>query len=229
MERTSGSLRQDLFHCAAGKRSEHGAFLCTLYCLSCCCLRRLWAVTVDLTRRMLCLISIRWIQNTKSSDQIIDEIVNTLRNMGNVHSLRGEQDEAMRYYSEVTRLQVAWATKKDAASVGSGNDSVFWGDEDTSTLISELNEDVKALDDLFRSISFRNGKLTDGKATNLRSDLLATSPDNKNCKRRHNSGLQADKRLEREVFKRSIMKWRHSRQIWDDAIWSWKPTLIHSV
>lgn len=29
-------------------------------------------------------------------DRAIDEIVNTLRNMGNIHSLRGEQDEAMR-------------------------------------------------------------------------------------------------------------------------------------
>jgi tetratricopeptide (TPR) repeat protein len=136
-------------------------------------------------------------------DQVIDEIVNTLRNMGNVHSLRGEQDEAMRYYSEVTGLRAARATKKDTASIGSGNDSAFWGDEDTSTLMSELNEDVKALDDLFRSISFRNGKLTDGETTNLRSDLLAPSPEDKNRKRRRNSGLQTDQRLEREVFKRS--------------------------
>ena len=45
-------------------------------------------------------------------DQIIDEIVNTLRNMGNVHSLRGEQDEAMRYYSEVTGLRAAKQQRK---------------------------------------------------------------------------------------------------------------------
>lgn len=136
-------------------------------------------------------------------DQIIDEIVTTLRNMGNVHSLRGEQDEAMRYYSEVTGLRAARATKKDAASIGSGNDSAFWGDEDTSTLMSELNEDVKALDDLFRSISFRNGKLTEGEVSNIRSDLLTPSVDDKNRKRRRNIGLQTDQRLEREIFKRS--------------------------
>ena len=136
-------------------------------------------------------------------DQIIDEIVNTLRNMGNVHSLRGEQDEAMRYYSEVTGLRAARATKKDAASIGSGNDSAFWGDEDTSTLMSELNEDVKALDDLFRSISFRNGRLTEGDDSNIRSNLLTPSPNDKNRKQRRNIGLQTDHRLEREVFKRS--------------------------
>ena len=79
-------------------------------------------------------------------DQAIDDVILTLRNMGNVHSLRGEQDEAMRYYTEVTNLK---AIKTSA----SGNDekttllSGFGGDEDNSTLMSEINEDVKALDD----------------------------------------------------------------------------------
>ena len=88
-------------------------------------------------------------------DQAIDDVILTLRNMGNVHSLRGEQDEAMRYYTEVTNLK---ASKTSA----SGNDetttllSGFGGEEDNSTLMSEINEDVKALDDMFRSISFRN-------------------------------------------------------------------------
>lgn len=142
-------------------------------------------------------------ENQGLRDQLIDEIVTTLRNMGNVHSLRGEQDEAMRYYSEVTSLRAARAERKDAGSVGSGNDSGFWGDEDTSTLMSEINEDVKALDDLFRSISFRNGKLSEGEVSSMRSEPLSPSPDDKNRKRRRGSGLQSDQRLEREYFKRS--------------------------
>lgn len=143
-------------------------------------------------------------EDQQLKDQTIDEIVNTLRNMGNVHSLRGEQDEAMRYYSEVTSLRAARATKRDTASVGSGNESGFWGDEDTSTLMSEINEDVKALDDLFRSISFRNGKMDEGEVSNMRSNLLTQSPtDESNRKRRRNNGLLADQLLESDIFKRS--------------------------
>jgi len=143
-------------------------------------------------------------ENQGLRDQLIDDIVTTLRNMGNVHSLRGEQDEAMRYYSEVTSLRAARAERRDAASVGSGNDSAFWGDEDTSTLMSEINEDVKALDDLFRSISFRNGKLSEGgERSSMRSEPLSPSLEEKNRKRRRSSGLQSDQRLEREIFKRS--------------------------
>ena len=144
-------------------------------------------------------------ENQELRDQLIDDIVNTLRNMGNVHSLRGEQDEAMRYYSEVTSLRAARAERRDTASVGSGNDSAFWGDEDTSTLMSEINEDVKALDDLFRSISFRNGKLSDERElASMRSEPLSPSPEDKNRKRRRaNGGLQSEQRIEREIFKRS--------------------------
>eukprot|EP00934_Nitzschia_sp_Nitz4_P009137 Nitzschia sp. Nitz4//scaffold152_size53828//29813//32476//NITZ4_006745-RA/size53828-processed-gene-0.72-mRNA-1//1//CDS//3329537211//9127//frame0 len=92
-------------------------------------------------------------------DRAIDEIVNTLRNMGNVHSLRGEHDEAMRYFSEVTNLRAQKASSQmpnDFDNAGESR-SIFSGmNDDTSTLMSEINEDVKALDDLFRSISFRN-------------------------------------------------------------------------
>ncbi len=144
-------------------------------------------------------------ENQGFRDQLIDDIVTTLRNMGNVHSLRGEQDEAMRYYSEVTSLRAARAERRDAVSVdGSGIDSAFWGDEDTSTLMSEINEDVKALDDLFRSISFRNSKNTVGESSGMRSEPLSPFPEEEqNRKRRRGSGLQSDQRLEREIFKRS--------------------------
>lgn len=99
-------------------------------------------------------------------DRAIDEIIITLRNMGNVHSLRGEPDEAMRYFTEVTNLRaqkitadyasvvsggVAYHSSNEARSMLSG----LYTNDDTSTLMSEINEDVKALDDLFRSISFR--------------------------------------------------------------------------
>lgn len=94
-------------------------------------------------------------------DRAIDEIISTLRNMGNVHSLRGESDEAMRYFTEVTNLR-AQKISADHASVISGganeSRSMLSGlqtNDDASTLMSEINEDVKALDDLFRSISFR--------------------------------------------------------------------------
>jgi len=90
------------------------------------------------------------------SEQATDEIILTLRNMGNVHSLRGEQDEAMRYYTEVTNLRALQASRKldsgDEVTLFSG----LGGEEDNSTLMSEINEDVKALDDMFRSISFRS-------------------------------------------------------------------------
>jgi tetratricopeptide (TPR) repeat protein len=95
-------------------------------------------------------------------DRAIDEIVNTLRNMGNVHSLRGEQDEAMRYFTEVTSLRAQKSSNisVDPSTVVDGEArSILSGfNDDTSTLMSEINEDVKALDDLFRSISFRNGQ-----------------------------------------------------------------------
>ena len=94
-------------------------------------------------------------QTTQQGDDPIDSIVSTLKNMGNVHSLRGEQDEAMRYYTEVTNLRAQKAS--DGASTCDGTSLLSGGfDNDTTSLMSEINQDVKALDDLFRSISFRN-------------------------------------------------------------------------
>ena len=97
-------------------------------------------------------------ESNEMHDQAIDEIILTLRNMGNVHSLRGEQDEAMRYYTEVTNLRATKSSNK--IDMGDDSTTLFsglgGGEEDNSTLMSEINEDVKALDDMFRSISFRN-------------------------------------------------------------------------
>jgi hypothetical protein len=55
-------------------------------------------------------------QSERQHDRAIDEIITTLRNMDNVHSIRGESDEAMRYFTEVTN--------SDHPSVMSGNGGV---------------------------------------------------------------------------------------------------------
>jgi len=93
-------------------------------------------------------------------DHAIDEIIQTLRNMGNVHSLRGEQDEAMRYYAEVTNLRASKTSTRTGEMGGEESLLSGFGEEDNSTLMSEINEDVKALDDMFRSISFRNQEIS---------------------------------------------------------------------
>jgi tetratricopeptide (TPR) repeat protein len=140
-------------------------------------------------------------------DEIIDEIVLTLRSMGNVHSLRGEQDEAMRYYTEVTNLRATKAAKQTE----SGDDTTLFcglgGEEDNSTLMSEINEDVKALDDMFRSISFRNQENNALYRGSRKAKLL--SPSNSNTtpssKRRKADGLKGSSigALESEPFRRS--------------------------
>lgn len=143
---------------------------------------------------------------SEQQDNAIEEVIRTLRNMGNVHSLRGEQDEAMRYYTEVTNLR---ATKSSARMDTDENSTLFSGfgpDEDTSTLMSEINEDVKALDDMFRSISFRNhesgASWRSSQKTPLGSAIAnSTSPSNKRRKGENISG--AFNAFESEPFRRS--------------------------
>jgi tetratricopeptide (TPR) repeat protein len=151
-----------------------------------------------------------YLEHVRVHDATIDALVHTLRNIGNVHSLRGEQDEAMRYFTEVTTLRAQKLSRDyetacqdaDDASVetrsflsglGGGNSAfsggtghstntpsvtadtpsasnpettsaltnktktTTTGGDENSALMSEINEDVRALDDLFRSISFRQG------------------------------------------------------------------------
>ena len=121
-------------------------------------------------------------------DKAIDELVVTLRSMGNVHSLRGEQDEAMRYFTEVTSLRA----QKMCNIVGSGDSvsvdtkSLLSGmNDENSTLMSEINEDVKALDDLFRSISFRS-------SNNINAEM--SSPTSNSEKRKSRSGTPSNKK-----------------------------------
>lgn len=158
-------------------------------------------------------------------DKAIDEIVNTLRNMGNVHSLRGEHDEAMRYFTEVTslRAQKTCIDLSGGMSIGGESRSLLSGmNDDTSTLMSEINEDVKALDDLFRSISFRNGLPSDkasvasstGGSTEKRKSKQYSSenPTTGSSKRRKSNAISSTKEkgssscgsaiVENEPFKR---------------------------
>lgn len=160
-----------------------------------------------------------YLEHVRVHDATIDALVHTLRNIGNVHSLRGEQDEAMRYFTEVTTLraqklsseyETACQDADDASvetrsflsglgggnsafSAGTGhstnsrtvitdtastsnhgtasggtnvtantNTTTTTGGDENSALMSEINEDVRALDDLFRSISFRQGAGNNG-------------------------------------------------------------------
>jgi tetratricopeptide (TPR) repeat protein len=148
-------------------------------------------------------------------DRAIDEIVSTLRNMGNVHSLRGEQDEAMRYFTEVTNLR---ATKTSTSKFDGSDDTTtlfsgLGGDEDNSTLMSEINEDVKALDDMFRSISFRSSREANSLWQSCRKAKppLSTTPENRESL--SNKRLKSDSStseqtkyvgLESEPFRRSL-------------------------
>jgi len=92
----------------------------------------------------------------------LDDMVTTLSNLGKVHSLRGEDSEAMKYYDEKTKMQALRMNIEEQLSTGSagclgGPASVFFS-EGHKSIMSEINEDVKALDDLFRGITFRKEK-----------------------------------------------------------------------
>ena len=187
-------------------------------------------------------------QHAKIHDATIDALVHTLRNIGNVHSLRGEQDEAMRYFTEVTTLRAqkidggyatacqdaddasvetrsflsgltstlenngnhsssilggssAAATMTSAATVTtpSNNANITTGGDENSALMSEINEDIKALDDLFNSISFRQGSVTTGTSTPTTS-ATATPV----------SASTAEKRKSRSSSRRSKKHKHHS-------------------
>jgi len=133
---------------------------------------------------------------SEQRDQAIDDIIQTLRNMGNVHCLR-EQDEAMRYYTEVTNLRAT----KSCSKVDFGEDSSAMcsaspgngAEEDTSTLMPELNEDMKALDDMFRSISFPSQQESNEMWPSSRKSPLGSAAENSTSsrtKRRKGDGVQ---------------------------------------
>ena len=179
--------------------------------------------------------------HVKLHDDTIDALVHTLRNMGNVHSLRGEQDEAMRYFTEVTTLRnqklaseyVTACQDADDASVetrsflsgfsAGGNVSAFSAGsaanggptitpppagpmmitDDTSTSrMSEFNEDVRALDDLFRDISFRKG------GEHVRTESSATTSLLSSC-RSPAAGSSSDAKRKSSSSRRRSKKHKH--------------------
>ncbi len=93
----------------------------------------------------------------------IDMITSTLSKIGNVHSLRGDQDQAMKCHTDIMSIRSSRSSvsSRDAASTSCSSSSlsgVGWNEEDTSTIFTEIDEDVQALDDLFQGISFRNAE-----------------------------------------------------------------------
>eukprot|EP00980_Cylindrotheca_fusiformis_P004275 scaffold918_cov126-Cylindrotheca_fusiformis.AAC.54 len=145
----------------------------------------------------------------ESYDKAIDEIASTLRNIGNVHSLRGEQDEAMRYYREVTNLRAQKArtgnlSPREAKSTLSGLN------DDGSSLMTEINEDVKALDDLFHRITFQGQAKTIGNSDCERKAPQPLLPAQRSFARKTNKKRKSESPpsggihiIENEPFKRS--------------------------
>ena len=90
----------------------------------------------------------------------LGDMITTLSNLGKVHSLRGEERSAVKYYEEKSSLQAIVMSLDEQISISAagclGSPAAFFG-EGHANIMSEINEDVKALDELFRGISFRKG------------------------------------------------------------------------
>jgi len=93
--------------------------------------------------------------------QSLNDMITTLSSIGKVHSLRGEDAAAIKYYNEKTKIQSIKNNIEEQLSVGNagcaGSD-FFFGDglqKGGGSILAEINEDVKALDELFRGITFR--------------------------------------------------------------------------
>ncbi|KAL3756982.1 hypothetical protein ACHAWU_004636 [Discostella pseudostelligera] len=89
----------------------------------------------------------------------LDDMITTLSNLGKVHSLRKEDAAAMKYYDEKTKIQAIRMNIEEQLSTGSagclaGPAGVFFS-QGHQNIMYEINEDIKALDELFRGMSFR--------------------------------------------------------------------------
>lgn len=90
----------------------------------------------------------------------LQDMIKTLSNLGKVHSLRGEDNIAMKYYEEKTKVQAVQSSIEEQLSSSAGclggehrnNGSGFFSEG--QNLMKEITEDVKALDELFKGISF---------------------------------------------------------------------------
>ncbi|KAL3823081.1 hypothetical protein ACHAXA_011133 [Cyclostephanos tholiformis] len=92
----------------------------------------------------------------------LGDMITTLSNLGKVHSLRGEDAAAMKYYDEKTKMQSFRMNIEEQLSTGMatclGSSAGVFFAEGHKNIMTEINEDVKALDELFRGISFRGSK-----------------------------------------------------------------------
>ena len=94
-------------------------------------------------------------QSAKSEEAIksLNDLAQTLASLGKVHSLRGEDETAVKYYNEKTKVQalrIKYIEEQSVDNAGcQGIGGVFGG-----TILEEINEDVKALDELFRGFGF---------------------------------------------------------------------------
>lgn len=126
----------------------------------------------------------------------VQEVVSTLSCLGTVHSLIGEHNEAMKCYSEITAIRSSISVpqfQENANQAGSEN-------EDTDT--SDLDEDVNALDDLFRNISFRNGGSEQKETTRTcQQSLYSISPE------RSHDNLTFRNEMKRDI--QSYSPWDH--------------------
>ena len=86
--------------------------------------------------------------NDNNEQRNINEVISTLSAIGSLHSLIGEHSEAMKCYSEITSMR-SFSTLSRWPS-----NRVCHENDDTEA--SDLQEEVNALDDLFRTISFRS-------------------------------------------------------------------------
>ena len=102
----------------------------------------------------------------------LNDMITTLSSLGKVHSLRGEDAAAMKYYNEKTKIQAVRMNIEEQLSTGTagclgGTAGVFFS-EGHKNIMSEINEDVKALDELFRGIGF--GQKTEDQEEETRND-----------------------------------------------------------
>jgi tetratricopeptide (TPR) repeat protein len=101
---------------------------------------------------------------SENGQKELEEIVSTLSSIGNVHSLREEHDQAMKCYTEMMSVRASFSNisrdlQADASAISREiQESSSCECRDDSESDDDINEDVKALDDLFRSISFRDRK-----------------------------------------------------------------------
>ena len=108
----------------------------------------------------------------------LEDMITTLSNLGKVHSLRGEDEAAMKYYNEKTKIQAVRMNIEEQLSVGTGclggPASVFFGDGHKN-IMAEINEDVKALDELFRGITFRKDTKQPQQPTTTKTTTTTTT------------------------------------------------------